>query len=97
MEDEGETLGTDKLRGVPQIARFLGEPAKAVYYMLEVGHLPAGKVGRVWWASKSVLRAHYERITNPPLSTERSEKAREMGANGLAPLRRGRPRKTSCR
>jgi hypothetical protein len=90
--DDVDRLGADKLRGVSQIARFLDEPARAVYHMLEQGHLPAGKIGRIWWASKTALRSHYERITNPPLSTNITQQ-NEKQANGSAPPRRGRPRK----
>jgi hypothetical protein len=89
--DETETLGADKLRGVPEIADFLGENRKVVYDWLENGYLPAGKLGNVWLASKRRLRERYEEITNPP-PRERPQKE-EKAANGLAPPCRGRPRK----
>jgi hypothetical protein len=58
-----ETLSADILRGVKAISGFTGEPTRRVHYLLERGQLPAGQVGRTWVASKSVLRAHYARLT----------------------------------
>lgn len=57
------SLADDKLSGVKQIARFIDEPMRRAFYLLERGYLPAGKVGNTWTASKRVLRAHYARIT----------------------------------
>lgn len=62
MEIEDETVADDKLRGVRQIARFIGEPERVTYYLLENSIIPAGKLGRSWVASKEVLRAHFRRI-----------------------------------
>jgi hypothetical protein len=57
------SLAEDILRGVPAIAAFTGEPVRRMRYMLYSGQLPAGQFGRSWVASKSVLRAHYRKLT----------------------------------
>lgn len=56
-------LAEDKLRGVPAIARFIGEDERRTYYLLERGLLPAGKQGSQWIASKRRLRQHHEDLT----------------------------------
>jgi hypothetical protein len=92
MDDE--TLAADMLRGVREIARFIGMPEKRVYYMIESGFLPVGKLGgRVWFASKRGLRAHFEKITGSLApATERQAARQENGSGSLARPRRGRPR-----
>lgn len=60
--DAPPSIAEDRLRGVPEIALFLGETERRVYYMLETGMLPAGKQGRLWVASRSVLRERYARM-----------------------------------
>lgn len=60
-----DTIGTDILRGVGEIAEFIGEKNhKKVYYWLSRGMLPAGKLAGSWTASRVVLRQHYERLTS---------------------------------
>ena len=59
----GLTPAADKLRGVKKIAKFTGESDRRTLYLLEHGHLPGGKSGRIWIASKRVLSAHYARLT----------------------------------
>jgi hypothetical protein len=95
MDPETETtssLASDKLRGVGPISSFIGEPPTRTYYLLESGQLPAGKLGRRWIASKQTLTEHYRKITNPAPG-----KPQEERTIGLAPPRRGRPRKTADR
>jgi hypothetical protein len=60
MESE---IGGDILRGVKQIADFIGEDERRAYHKLSRGYIPAGKEGSEWVASKSVLRGHYARLT----------------------------------
>jgi hypothetical protein len=57
------TPADDLLRGVKKIAEFTGESDRRALYLLESGHLPGGKSGRIWIASKRVLSAHYARLT----------------------------------
>jgi hypothetical protein len=56
-------IATDRLRGVPAIARFLGESERRTYYLLENSIIPAGKEGAIYVASKSALIADYNRRT----------------------------------
>jgi hypothetical protein len=63
INPEHDALGHDVLRGVPKIAKFIGESERRTYYLLENKLLPAGKQGAAWVASRSRLRAHYERLT----------------------------------
>lgn len=61
--NEIEHLSADLLRGVEQIAEFIGEPRRRVYYMLENKQIPAGKIGAAWVASRRALREHFARLT----------------------------------
>jgi hypothetical protein len=91
---EEETVATDALRGIDKIAAFMGVPKGKADYNLEAGFWPVGKDGdRIWIASKAVLRAHYERITNPPMPPSPQPQPVVTEPNGLAPPPRGRPRK----
>ncbi len=50
------TLKDDLLRGAKQIAEFLGEKERRVFYMCETGQLEcAFKIGRLWHARRSTL------------------------------------------
>jgi hypothetical protein len=50
------TLKGDLLRGVKQIADFLGEKERRVFYMCETGQLEGVfKIGRLWHARRSTL------------------------------------------
>jgi hypothetical protein len=64
MSDEDTSLADDLLRGVPAIARFLGDTERRTYYALENGQLPAGKLGSLWVASKTKLRERIEQIVS---------------------------------
>lgn len=81
------SLGDDILSGVAAIAAFINEPERRTYYLLENRHLPAGKIGAIWTASKSRLREHYDRVTRgaieasqlpaqPPTSRRRPTRSR---------------------
>jgi len=64
MENESSaTLSSDLLRGVAEIAEFIGENRRRTNYLLERSYIPCGKQGASWVASKRVLRAHYARLT----------------------------------
>lgn len=58
-----ENLADDLLRGVPAIARFIGQPERITFYQAEKGHIPVGKVGGNWVASKSRLREFFAAVT----------------------------------
>jgi excisionase family DNA binding protein len=47
------------LKGVPQIAAYLGLSRRAVYAALENGRLPATKLGKSWVASPEKLAKHF--------------------------------------
>jgi hypothetical protein len=93
---EEDPVATDALRGAKKIAAFMGVPEGKAYYNLETGVWPAGKDGdRIWIASKAVLRGYYERITNPLIPSSPQPQPVVTEPNGLAPPRRGRPRKNA--
>jgi hypothetical protein len=56
-------VADDVLWGVKAIADEIGRPERQTYYGLEKGHIPAGKVGEIWVAYRSVLRAHFRELT----------------------------------
>jgi hypothetical protein len=59
------TIGSDLLWGVAAIAHELGTDVRRVYHALQHEHLPAIKFGTRWVASRSVLRAHFNRSPDP--------------------------------
>ena len=48
----------DILWGPGAIGQVIGRSERATFHMLESGHLPARKVGRLWSASRRRLLAH---------------------------------------
>ena len=48
-------LSDDMLNGADNIAAFLGQPVRRVYYLLERKQLPAFKLGTSWHARRSTL------------------------------------------
>jgi hypothetical protein len=57
-------LAGDILRGIRQIAEFLGEPnQRCIAYECGRGYIPCGKQGGQWIASKRRLREHYAELT----------------------------------
>jgi hypothetical protein len=61
--EDDDTLAADLLRGVDQIAEFIGEKRRRTYYLLEGGAIPCGKQGALWLASRRTLREHYAKLT----------------------------------
>jgi hypothetical protein len=59
-------IAADRLSGAKQIATFLGMTPRRAVYLLETGQIPAGKEGRIWVASRQVLRDHYRQLTGAP-------------------------------
>lgn len=59
-------LKDDLLDGVGDYVAFLGEDrfdARRVYYLLETGQLPGGKLGRGWVGSKTAVRKRLAELT----------------------------------
>jgi hypothetical protein len=55
-------LSSDRLRGMKEIARFIGEDERRTYYLAANGLLPGVfKQGSLWLGLKSVIREGYER------------------------------------
>ena len=63
MKSNDDTLRGDVLRGAAEIAKFIGEPVRRTFYLIENKQIPAGKRGAVWLGSKSALREHHRRLT----------------------------------
>jgi hypothetical protein len=63
IPNEAESLANDKLSGASNISKFINEPERRTYYLLEKGLIPAGKLGNTWIASKAKLRGHYAKLT----------------------------------
>ncbi len=49
---------SDIIWGGENIAKVIHRSIRATFHMLEQGHLPARKVGRLWSASRRRLLAH---------------------------------------
>ena len=58
-----EDVGSDRLRGVSQIAQFLNEPERRVSYLIERDIIPVGREGTAIVASKARLRDYHRKIT----------------------------------
>lgn len=58
--DRGVRLAEDVLWGVDAIAREIGRSKSETYALLNNGHLPGAKIGRLWGSTRSVLRARIE-------------------------------------
>jgi hypothetical protein len=58
------TVADDRLRGVTQIAEFIGENYRTTVYLLTTKRIPAGKQGKSWLASRQLLREHYARLAS---------------------------------
>lgn len=56
-------MANDLLRGVKQIAKFIDDDERSTFHKLSKGHLPGGKEGNQWVASKQRLREHYAHLT----------------------------------
>jgi len=52
-------LAGDLLKGVSEIAEYIGESKRRTYYLCEQAIIPAFKIGSIWHARKSVLNRHY--------------------------------------
>jgi hypothetical protein len=57
-------LSDDLVWGAEAIAEALNQKVRPVYYKLERGLIPAGKIGDQWVASRRTLREHFTRITS---------------------------------
>ena len=56
----------DLLDGVDDYVAFLGPKRfnrRRVYYLLETGQLPGGKMGRAWIGSKAAVRSRLAELT----------------------------------
>jgi hypothetical protein len=62
-DSTAEDVGSDRLRGVKQIAQFLNEDERRVSYLIERGIIPAGREGSAIVASKARLRRYHTEIT----------------------------------
>ena len=63
IDSTAHDVGSDRLRGVKQIARFLNEPERRVSYLVERGILPTGREGTHIVASKARLRDYHSKLT----------------------------------
>jgi hypothetical protein len=62
-DEKIEDLANDRLRGIEQIAAFLGETPRRVSYMVERDLIPYRKEGHSILSHKSWLRKHFAHPT----------------------------------
>jgi hypothetical protein len=55
MDCIGSHEAPEVLWGAAEIGRTIGKAARATFYLLEAGHLPARKIGGRWCASRRKL------------------------------------------
>lgn len=58
------TPADDLLDGGKAYAEFTGFPVRRVFYLLETGRLPGGKLGSKWIGSKQAVRDCLARLTS---------------------------------
>jgi excisionase family DNA binding protein len=58
----GISLRDDMLYGAAAIAKYLGIARRKVFYLLEQGRIPGGKLGREYVASRTALQAHFAKL-----------------------------------
>ncbi len=63
-----EPFADDILDGVAAFSEFIGWPPRRVYYMLERGQLPGGKIGNRWIGSKRVRRQRLESLAGEQIA-----------------------------
>ena len=65
-DENGERLDSegDLMKGIVEIAEFIGESVRRTYYLAETGQIPTGKLGRLRIGSKRVIREYYRRLTS---------------------------------
>ncbi|WP_262514224.1 DNA-binding protein [Agrobacterium tumefaciens] len=51
---------SDVIWGAGEIAKAIGTTERATYHMLELGKIPARKIGKRWVASRTKLQQHFE-------------------------------------
>jgi hypothetical protein len=76
MKNPQPKLADDIIRGAPAIARELGFKEHQVYRMLEMGQLPAKRIGLLWITTRSALREHF---TPTPASSPEMKRASAGG------------------
>lgn len=57
MQHDNDNLADDVLKGAAEIATFLGEDRRAIFYAISKGRLPVYRIGESIRARKSALRA----------------------------------------
>jgi hypothetical protein len=63
-----EDIADDTLRGVKQIANYLGEKQRRTFYLCENRLIPAYQIGGRWYLRRSTHRAFVERLEAKVLS-----------------------------
>jgi hypothetical protein len=57
-----QSLADDTMEGAREIARFMGKTLRQTNYLLEIGKLPAFKLGGHWHMRKSTYLSYIERL-----------------------------------
>lgn len=65
MSNNNPSLAEDLLWGGEAIAAEINRPVKKTFYMLEIGEIPARKVGRLWVGSRTRLRQFFNETKHP--------------------------------
>ncbi|NMM46452.1 helix-turn-helix domain-containing protein [Rhodospirillaceae bacterium KN72] len=62
MEANETNLSADLLKGVAEIAEFLGEDERRTSYLCRNRSIPAFQIGQRWYARRSSLRGFIDRL-----------------------------------
>jgi hypothetical protein len=54
-----ESLAADVLIGCAKIAAEIGIDERKCFHWLQLGYIPATKIGAIWTSTRSALRAHF--------------------------------------
>jgi hypothetical protein len=68
-------LADDLIRGAEAIGEEIGEPPRRVFVLLEKKAIPGFKIRGKWYARRSTLRAHYDRLESAAAQPKAGEAA----------------------
>ena len=88
-------LKDEILRGIKQIADFIGEEPRRVFYLAETGALPLTKEGSTWVGLKTALTAYYQRGTEEAAKRREAHLANSEAKKQSTPSRSRKRRKVA--
>jgi hypothetical protein len=83
-EDDGPLGDYDLLRGLSEISAFIDESPERAGYLIKKRLIPAGRLGRMYVASKQRLRQRYQELTAGGCATNANAAAEPVALSAAA-------------